>query len=72
MTTATEIIDLGIKLQNYRQQKIQKKAEELFRVYSDSMNAQGADYCVSFEYLNTRSKNAWLKVAENIVGNETT
>jgi hypothetical protein len=72
MASAIEVINLDTKLQNHKQAMIQKKAEELFRIYSDSMNEQGADYCVNFEYLNTRSKNAWLKVAEGIFENETT
>jgi len=69
MKTATEIISKDLLLRKQRHILIQKKAEELFRIYSYSMNAQGSDYCVNFEYLNTRSRIAWLKVAESIVNN---
>lgn len=69
---ATAIIALDDKLQLYKHEKILKKAEELFRIYSDSMNGQDADYCVNFEYLNTRSRNAWLAVAESVIQNEAT
>lgn len=72
MATATEIIDLGIKLQLHKQRKIQKKAEELFQIYSDSMNAQGTPYCKNFEsLLSPHIKNSWLKVAESVLLNET-
>lgn len=52
------------------QDKIQQRAEELFNVFSKSMNSIRDSYCKNFEYLEDRLKVSWLKVAEHCINLE--
>jgi hypothetical protein len=46
---------------------IAEKAEELFLIYSKAMNAVKDTYCNKFEYLEQRSRLAWLEVARQVI-----
>ena len=46
---------------------IRAKAEELFDVYQKQMNLIQDTYCKKFEYLESRSKDAWLEVAVKVL-----
>lgn len=56
-------------MKTFTEEQVKEKAIELFQVFSDCMNSIEDTYCNNFEYLNEKSRKAWLTVAEHELNN---
>lgn len=57
-------------MKTFTEEQIKEKAIELFKVFSDYMNSVEDTYCNNFDYLNEKSRKAWLTVAEHELNND--
>lgn len=66
MTTAADAT-LKVKLNIDANPDAVALAKQLFDVFQRTRNSFSDDYCVSFDYLDSRIKASWVSVANAII-----